>query len=298
MADEDDLPEGWQEAARVRRLLREAEPNGGDVTDDATEIFSTLTHKIEEQPGVPGTPLAKTVVESRGIRRSRRRVWSSPPEKTLEDLYAEWGPDDTAATLFMAANRHLRAKGEWDFFKIIGEADNRANRQGRDVAEPEEATTYFEAVADDVEARTGSLSIETAATRFIQARDRLFMLLSETPEMQAAANAYADAWHWLHLEWSGEHESAAAGLSAEKGLEGLRSGPQISKQRGEARKDVVRREYDKLRKKEGAAPKMKSSKHVAGVLLPLVNAALDQHGLGQYTEATLERYLRDIIKAG
>jgi hypothetical protein len=297
LTDFEDPPNEWEKGAKLRRLLRDtAVENEGLRPDDASEIFSSLKHDIDEIDGVAGSPLVKTVVEERGIRRSRRPVWSGPKDPLLEDIFSQWGPDDTRAALFMAANRHLRAKGELDFFGVVQKADELEEHYGQEAADPDGVTRHFELYVDELEGRKGSLSIETAAAKFVRAHDRLFMLLNENPDVQAAANAYADAWHWLHMEWSGEHQLAALGQSAEKGLQGLKAGPDAARQKAARRRDIIEIEYGKFAESETNVARRTSSKTAAPAILAAVKAEFWRSNLGQIKESTLERLLREIIK--
>jgi len=297
LTDIEDPPDGWEKGAKLRRLLREtAVENDDHRPDDASEIFSSLKHVIDEIDGVAGTPLVKTVVEERGIRRSRRPVWSGPGDADLEDIFSQWGPDDTRAALFLAANRHLRAKGELDFFGVVQKADEIAEHSGQEAADPDKVTRDFELYVDELEGRKGSLSIETAAAKFVRAHDRLFMLLNENPDVQAAANAYADAWHWLHMEWSGEHQLAALGQSAEKGLQGLQAGPDAARQKAARRRDIIEIEYGKFAENEPNAGRRTSSKSAAPAMLAAVKAEFWRSSLGEIKKSTLERQLREVIK--
>lgn len=296
LTDIEDPPDDWEKGAKLRRLLRETSVENDSRPDDASEIFSSLKHKTKDVAGVPDTPLVKTIKEERGIRRAMRPLWSGPKDPRSEDIFSQWGPDDTRAALFMAANRHLRAKGELDFFGVVQKADELARHYGHEAADPDKVTRHFELYVEDVEGRTGSLSIETAAAKFVQAHDRLFMLLNENPDVQAAANAYADAWHWLHLEWSGEHELAALGQSAEKGLQGLQAGPDAVRKKAAHRRDIIEIEYGKFAEKEAKPARRTSSKSAAPAILAAVNAAFERFSLGKIKESTLERLLRGIIK--
>jgi hypothetical protein len=148
--------------------------------EDVSEIISSLSHEIEELHGPDGGNLIKTIVEKRGLFSSTREVFADPPETFEDDVVLPGTPADTHALLFMAANRHLRAKGEWDFFAVVETAEVIAHAEGKDPAET--ISRHFGLWLEGLTARTGSLSIEAVAARFLTASDRVFTLLDQTPE--------------------------------------------------------------------------------------------------------------------
>ena len=176
-------------------------PDQPDETeDDAREIVSSLAHRLRKEPA-EGQRFYR-VTEKRGIRTSS---WTSDP--LLVDAEVETAPADTHALLFTAANRHLLAVGEMDFADVVETAEKCV--PSGEYPTPEKISQHFAMWANSLKNRKGSLSIDAIAARFIEAHNRLFMLLNENLETHMAAFAYADAWHWLHMELFGEHELAA-----------------------------------------------------------------------------------------
>jgi hypothetical protein len=267
--------------------------------DDASEIVSQLVHEITEEPG--DGPVARIVIEKRGIREAE---WVHFDDPAVQDPVVEGAPADTQALLFMAANRHLRAVDQMDFFAVVDTAERMAPIG--EYPTPDKISQHFAMWADGLKNEKGLLSIDAIAARFIQAQDRLMILLNGNPEMQAAAFAYADAWHWLHLELFGEHELAAsadsAGRAAEaaqqlaaKTIAGRSKGPQAQKENKVLRMTVVAVEYAKYAASETNQTRRTSAKAAAADILDQVNAALGRQGLGSFTVSTLEKRLRSII---
>jgi hypothetical protein len=283
--------------------------------DDVNKIFSSLKHEFEEQPGLVGADLIRTIVEKRGIRSSARPIFpnlSDSHERMLSTA------DDTQELLFMAANRHLRAKGEMDFFAVASFAEQVADAEAKDLTET--TSRHFRLWLETVVTKYGYLSIETACARFIEAQDHLYTLYNQTAEMQAAVFDYADAWHWLHMELFGEHELAANAEAAEKAAEkagktadaagkaadaaqrlatktiaGRSEGPRAQARAGALRMAIVENEYKKHIEEETNPNRLVSAKAVAPRILDDVNAAFKLRGLGEFSISTLEKRLRDII---
>jgi hypothetical protein len=178
-----------------------------DTDDDACEIVSSIVHTVHREP-VEG-PRHVRITEKRGIRTSN---WTLDPLQL--DAEVKTASADIHTLLFAAANRHLRAVGEMDFADVIETAETFASSSY--YPPPEKISQHFAMWANGVKNRKGSLSIDAIAARFIQAHNRLFMLLDEDLELHMAAFAYADAWHWLHMELFGEHELAANAELAEQ----------------------------------------------------------------------------------
>jgi hypothetical protein len=260
--------------------------------EDVSEIISSLKHSIEELQGPNGGNLIKTIVEKRGLLSSTREVFSNPPETFEEDAVLPWTPADTHALLFMAANRHLRAKGEMDFFAVVETAENIAHAEGKDPSET--ISHHFGLWLEELTARTGSLSIETAAARFLNASDRVFTLLNETFEKQEAAYNYADAWHRLHMELTGEHELAAKGADAERGR---KAGPKAKRNQAALRSAIIALAYKKFAADEPNATRRTSTKYAAEAVIDMVNVALRGRGLGPIALGTVKNQLPAIIKA-
>jgi hypothetical protein len=272
-----------------------------ETDDDASEIVSSLVHELREEPGEG--PIVRTVTEKRGIREAR---WVHFDDPTVQDPAIEMAPADTHALLFMAANRHLRAVGEMDFFAVVDTAE-RISPPG-EYPTPEKITQHFEMWADGLKNKNGLLSVDAMAARFIQTQDRLMMLLNDNLEMQAAAFAYADAWHWLHMELFGEHELAAtaevAGREADaaqrlaaKTTAGLSKGPAVLKENKALRMSIIAVEYKKYADGEKNPKKKTNVKLAAGRILQPVNLNLVNRGLQPITETTLKKRLKTIISS-
>jgi hypothetical protein len=298
LPDQTDEPGDSERDSNARRLLREAssDPPVSDepeVPDEGTgEISSSLKHEIAEELGPSGGNLIKTVAEVRGIRKSIARKYRDPLESKVQKNLAGWTPADTHDLLFMAANRHLKAKGRMDFIAVGETAEAIAEAEGKNVSET--TTRHFRLWLDKTRAETGSLSIETAAASFIQSWDRLFTLLNGNPEIQAAAQNYADAWHWFHMEFKREHELAAQGAAAERGR---KAGPEAKRSQGVIRSEIIALLYKKFAAEELDEAKRTSTKYAADAIFKTVNDALLGSGLEPIADGTLKNQLAAIIKA-
>jgi hypothetical protein len=264
-----------------------------------SEIASQLFHEITEEPGAG--PIVRTVTEKRGIRETE---WVHFDDPMVQDPAVEEAPRDTHDLLFMAANRHLRAVGQMDFFAVVDTAEQIA--PAGEYPTSKKISQHFAMWADGLKNQKGLLSVDAIAARFIQAQDRLMMLLNKNEEMQAAAFAYADAWHWLHMELFGEHELAAnaevAGQEADaaqqlaaKTIAGRIRGPQAQRENKVLRMTVIAVEYSKYADRETNRARRTSAKAAATEIFDQVNAALVAQRLGSVAASTLERKLRTII---
>jgi hypothetical protein len=275
-------------------------PNQPDEpNDDASEIVSALVHEIHEEQGEH--PMVRTVTEKRGIREAH---WVHFGDPLLHDRELEEAPANTHTLLLAAANRHLRAAGEMDYFAVMETAERIAPHG--EYPSPETFSRHLAMWADRLKSQKGLLSIDAIAARFVQAQDRLFLQLNGIPELQAAALAYADAWHWLHMELFGEHELAAKAEAAERAADaaqqmaakaeaGRREGPEAQRRNKALRLTIIAVEYKKYADDEMNPARRSSAKHVAAQIHARVNAALDRQGLGSLTVTTLEKRLRAII---
>jgi hypothetical protein len=139
------LPESWRRAEAARRVLRKSSARATEASplpDPARKLRSSLKHFKQEVPGPKDGKLIKTVFESRGIRRSTRRVYNDPVEKLGQALFS-WTPTDTFETLYKKANRHLRACKYQDILEVIGLADAMAQNEGLEAASPEVVSPPF-----------------------------------------------------------------------------------------------------------------------------------------------------------
>jgi hypothetical protein len=251
-----------------------------------------LKHDRARTLGPPGGNLIQTDAEVRGIRTSIERKYSEPLENAVQKHILAWTPADTHDLLFLAANRHLKAKGLRDFFAVVETADHVAEAEGKD---PSETTAHhFRLWLEQMRQETGSLFIETAAASFIQSSDRLFMLLNDNPEIQGAAQSYADAWHWLHLELMGEHELAAKGADAERGR---KAGPEAKRNQATLRSAIIALAYKKFAASEPKEANRTSTKFAAEAIIDAVNEALHSRGLDPIALGTIKNQLPAIIKA-
>jgi hypothetical protein len=175
----------------------------------------------------------------------------------------------------MAANRHLRAVGEMDAFAVMETAE----KLFPEYPTKEKISEHMRLWAENLKTQKGVLSIDATAAKFLQAADHLLQILDQTPEVQVAAFAFADAWHWWHLELYGEHALAANAHTAERAVAGLKAGPEALKRSRALREAVIEVEYDKYAKTADAIDRG-SPKRAAGAILKAVAAVFSQQELG------------------
>jgi hypothetical protein len=301
------LPESWRRAEAARRVLRKSSPRATEAAplpDPAKKLRSSLKHFKQEVSEPKGGKLIKTVFESRGIRRSRRRVYNDPVEKLGQALFS-WTPTDTFETLHKKANRHLRACKYQDVFEVIGLADAVAQNEGLEAASPDTVSRHLDLWVTQIEEKTGSLSIETAAAKFLRAYDRVSFHLSEQSDdrmTMAAIQAYADAWHWFHLEYAGEHDLAYRGeqvglhKETDRSSKGLRLGPESKSRTAKKKDDIIEQIYSR-HLQDG---KSQGPKRDAELIQPAVLAKFEDEQFSKTDIAvdTLEKKIRKIRPAG
>jgi hypothetical protein len=253
------------------------------TADGSRKVTSSLRHKITRQPAPDGS---KVVNEKRGIRRAS---WSSPAAGARPKA------DTESARVFglmtMAANRHLRAVGEMDAITVMETAERLSSKY----PSKKKISQHMRLWAENIKTQKGALSIDATAARFLQAADHLLQILDQTPAMQSAAFAFADAWHWWHLELHGEHALAAKAKAAERVVAGLRAGPEALKRNRALREAIIETKYKKhaltANKIDRASPL-----RAAGAILKAVAADFRKQDLGRIQKSTLERALRKIIR--
>jgi hypothetical protein len=250
-----------------------------EADDGSREVTSALRHEITKQPGPDGS---KTVNETRGIRRAS---WQSPAAGPAPEAERTFG------LMTMAANRHLRAVGEMDAHAVMETAETLSS----EYPTKEKFSEHMHLWAENLKIQKGALSIDATAAQFLQTADHLLQILNKTPEMQAAAFAFADAWHWWHLELYGEHELAAKADTAERAVAGLEAGPEALKRNRALRAAIIEAEYSRYAATADGTGRG-SAKRAAAAVLSAVSTAFDQQALGPIRESTLERTLRAIIK--
>jgi hypothetical protein len=254
-----------------------------NTADESCEVTSSLPHKITRRAGPDGS---KVVKEQRGLRRA---TWTVPAPGARPKVDTESGR--LFGLMTMAANRHLRAVGEMDSIAVMETAE----RLSSEYPGAKKISQHMRLWAENIKAQQGALSIDATAARFLQAADHLLQILDQTPAMQSAAFAFADAWHWWHLELYGEHALAAKAKIAERSVAGLKAGPKALKRNRALREAAIEVEYvkhaRKANKKDRVSPKL-----AARAILGKVSKVFRREQLGTIQESTLERALRKIIR--
>lgn len=274
------------------------------------EIISSLPNERQEIQPTAGDRFEKAIFERRGIRSSIRRVYKDPLENYAQENIVADTAADTYWLMFHAANRHLTAKGLMNFFDVAELADDVADNKGDSAAET--TARHFELWARKMALRPENIR-SSAAAQFIQAADRLWMFLEGNPEMQEAAHAYADAWHWFHMELFGEHEAAAkteefaaqaeqlaaqtSDLAAktENATRGLQAGPAAKKAQNAIKFSLIARAYADFVANESREDHRKSPKNAAVAILDAVNDLFAQKGFAPTSLGTLRNKMPEII---
>jgi hypothetical protein len=252
-----------------------------EADDGSREVTSVLRHEITEQPAPDGS---RIVNEKRGIRHATWRAPASPARDLVD-------AEKTFGLLTVAANSHLRAVGEKDALAVMDTAEI----MFPEYPTKEKISEHMRLWAESLKTQKGALSIDATAARFLQAADHLLQILDQTPQIQAAAFAFADAWHWWHLELYREHALAAKAATAERAVAGLQAGPEALKRSRALREAIIETEYDKYATIADEIDRA-SPGRAAVAILNAVAAVFSQQGLGGIQKSTLERALRKIIR--
>jgi hypothetical protein len=106
--------------------------------------------------------------------------------------------------------------------------------------------------------------------------------------------AFADAWHWFHLEGKGEHQLAALGL---KSAAGRAIGPDAAHQQAARKRRVVEDTLRAFAADPKNASKLTSAKATAHAILRDINETLTGLKLRSFKATSLEKSLRPLLAA-
>jgi len=249
-----------------------------------------IEHLRAEIPGSPNSSLEKTIYEQRGIRDCVIDVFNDP-RLTIATAVLKGTPADTFAIFREAADHWLAEAGELKYSAIIDLAE-KAKSESPDAGESEIDNFVFRLWAARVAEKHGYLSPAAIAANFVSSSDYLHRCVAGNQELLNAVYAFADAWHWFHLEGKGEHELAALGL---KSAAGRAVGPDATHQQAERKRRVVEDTFRAFAADPSHASKLTSVKATAYAMLSDINATLEKLKLRPFKAASLEKALRPLL---
>ncbi|WP_024918881.1 MULTISPECIES: hypothetical protein [unclassified Afipia] len=247
-------------------------------------------HLRQETPGPKGSALKKWMYEKRGARWHTSEVFHNP-ELTLAAAQMKADANDKYAMFFKAANVWLGEVQEADFFKVASLAQSASADsppEQRDAIESFAFLTW----AGQVAGRHGALSPAAVAASFLALSDHLHRMVNGNRELLNAIYAFADAYHWMHFEGTGEHELAAIGVASEAARA---KGPE-TKKRERGQKEAVTRDALKvyIEQRPGRAVIPTTA---ARTMLSDLNETLKGLKLRPYEKTSLEKAIRAILKS-
>jgi hypothetical protein len=192
---------------------------------------------------------------------------------------------------FKAANVWLAEVQEADFFKVASVAAGASADSPPDKRDTVETFTFI-SWAGQVAERHGALSPAAVAASFLALSDHLHRAVKGNTELLNAIYAFADAYHWMHFEGTGEHELAAIGVASEAARA---KGPQTKKLAAEQKESVTRdalKVYMEQRPGRTVLPTT-----AAKTMLDDLNETLKGLKLRPYEKTSLEKAIRAILKS-
>jgi hypothetical protein len=244
------------------------------------------THKTEIVYDADGNP--KIWRERYGIHAIEVYLPSEP----------KFLPRETLDRLVEAARAELALAGVQSDLEIIAAASDAASgfaallAWGENIADRTFENSGIFEKGGTFEKGGGLLSRSLLAARFLIAMHDLQM---PSPKLEGAdrieadlfsrfmrAVAFANAWHYWHLEVFGEHARAFGGLQRD---ESLAKGPTIRKTKKEIRRSVILRLDDDT----------ETASYIADYRFKSINISLEAHGLKPFKEKpALRRELQRI----
>lgn len=274
-------PKGWEQ---IRDGLKKRNSRKFPIAQPA------IYHERNDEKHVDSESI--TFSEKRGIRRENNVFLFSDVDETLA-LYSGSMEADTHASLFEIANSWLLEANEKDFFEIAQEADAATKVARTNKAKGNIDRVTFQRWWFEIGMKHGFLSPAAIASNFLTASDLVHRLTKGNKQLEIAIYQFADAWHWLHFEVTGEHKLATIGL---KSSEGRARGPVVKQQRAELRAKVVAKQYTAFASDPNNAVASKSAKRAAEKILSRVNSILARIRIDAVSEQILTAELRPLVK--
>jgi hypothetical protein len=254
--------------------------------------FPHIPHTRSVSPGEQGDPTKRVVAEERGLRSSVRPEYH---DLTLGAAAALLRPDEPLslyASLFQEANRFLSERGEADYFGALEVLGSDEEAQADDIIDHGELALVE--WSSEIAERKGALSVEAAAARFLLWADQVCKIAGGDEKKLQAVFALCEAWHWLHMEVTGEH---ALAVEAIKNRKGLNAGPAAKARRDFDRRKIVEGEYQKFLNREMRESYRRNVTQVSGAILEEVNRKLKDRDFKPMTEGSLRKVLGKIVKS-
>jgi hypothetical protein len=272
--------------AWVQRMVK-AKRKGSDDPRAATATvakdevgYPLIPSTRHHMPGAKDSVLKQVVCEERGIRRSKRNEYHNPALGLADWIIADENPENLYMYLLNGAHDLLAACKEIPISSVRDIATTTKGGEESDRAAIAKAM-WLRQIAE----RKGQLSREFAAAAFLASAENLSEATNKTPRVFEAALAFADAWHWLHLELSGEHFLAAEG---QKARQDRASGPQAKAVKAQPAKRIVLELYLAFLEDHQDRPAMQRSQTSAlHTIEEPVRRRLQEAGLDEYSPETL-----------
>ena len=264
------------------------------VDGSAGPSFPEIEHEKYVVPGSSERGLQRTIVEERGLRSFIRREYDDPRITVAEISLNGADPIDVFNVLLLNANQVLAEGGERDFSTALAEAQERANEFREEPLPP----GFVEAAAlkcwqEGIANRHGYLSPQATAATFLIIADQLREKVGANEAILSSIFALCEAWHWFHMEATGEHALAYAGAKSRRGLA---AGTPTKRARRAAKDLVLEEEYGLFLEHENRKDRRTNAVFVAGAIKDAVNERLEMVHLEPYTEGSLRKALGPIIK--
>jgi hypothetical protein len=254
------------------RKRRGASPASGLPHFRSSKVVSELPDYLEN-----------LIVEERGSRNAVTYIYKDPNLRIAVSARMQRFIQARYIDLFNYANQILSRSEEKTLSEFAEELPAESDEQTDETAR--------RSWVADIGRRKGYASREYFAASFLAASDELHMLWKGDGHRLSIAYAFADSWHWISSEFTGEHKLAAVGARAEKGR---KQGPLELSTKHRASVEIV---MDILRAylSRESRKSRHSAKAAAGAILIEVNEALRSKRLRPYTEGSLRKLLRPFL---
>lgn len=241
-------------------------------------------------------------VERRGIRQRVTPIMGNQTDQFVAYMRSPDRPANRFEVLKNCANEILGAAKIKPLKQVLKENAQRVSTESG-VSLEKTSDIIAESWWENVLAKTGDVTPQGIAVNFLYWAyrvDRLSKMAGQ--ESVVVALHFADAWHWLHLEISGEHVAACGGA---KRQEALKSGPQRrASQKAKYTtiiEDEVRRFLSRRSSSKTPAPQRSSSRPpppsaVYRAIVETVEGRFAEAGLASYKEDTLQRAVKAVLR--
>jgi len=283
-----------------------------DKSDDAPSPdkagFPRIEHVRLRIPGDPEKGFREIIIEERGLRSFVRREQRNPFCQIGDSLLQGVDPVAVFNSLLTHANHALVKAGERDFTTALLDATEGEN----ELMEGSLPSGFVEAALleswrEGIAKRHGYLSPEATAADFLIKADRVRELIGSDEAAAAAVFALCEAWHWHHMEATGEHALAAGIRTLPSGygsvehvraeaLSGLARGPEAVRARKVAKLQTLEDEFLSFRDREKRPQHRDSATEATKAIIAAVNKRLVEAGLSPYKKVTIRKEVTKLLK--